>query len=117
MAKNQNTFTLGTLMIESHGKGKPVTLTIGKEKADVEYKELWGVVYLLGSQKHKSEMIPVQKKEMMQFVRKYRIQAKKDIKEGEEIVFWAEINVSETVVNSIAKENGAKVIREQQVPE
>lgn len=111
MARNKNTWTIGGLTIESKGPKKPLTLTIDGKKTEVEYKELWGVVYLLGDKKHKVEMIPVQKKEMMVFSRKYEIEAKHDIKQGERVVFWGEINIPETIVQSIAEENGAKVIR------
>lgn len=111
MKKDKNAFTIGGLTIESRGGKKPLRMTIDGRSTDVEYKELWGVVYVLGDRKHKTEMIPVQKKEMMQFVRKYTIEAKNDIKQGELITFWAEINVPETVVAAIAEENGAKVVR------
>lgn len=110
MAKNKNTFTLGALTIKSNGPKKPLVISVGGKSVDVPYKDLWGVVYFLGSRKHKDELIPVQKKEMMTFSRKYTIEAKHDIKAGEHIVFWGEIDVPRTVVESIALKEGAKVI-------
>ena len=95
--------------------GGRVCITIGTQKTEIDYKELWGVVFVLGEGQYRDDMLPVQKKEMMVFSRKHVIEAQKDIKKGEKLNVWCEVNIPKIVVESIAEENGAKVI--YQMPE
>lgn len=87
-----------------------VRISLGGKTTEVDYKELWGVVFVLGEGQYRDDMLPTQKKEMMVFSRKHVIRAAKDIKKGEMLNVWCEVNVPKTVVEAIAEENGAKVI-------
>lgn len=89
---------------------KKIQLDIGGQKTDVEYKDLWGVVFLLGDEEHQDQMMPTQKKEMMVFSRKHQIMLQKDMKQGETVSVWCEVNVPLIVVESIVEENGAKIL-------
>lgn len=100
---------IGELTIEPAKDGK-LTMSIGKTKAEVEYKELWGAVWYLGNHEFRDEILPIQKKEMMVFARVHTMEATKDIKKGERIQVHCEINIPQTVVEAIAEKEGAKVI-------
>lgn len=108
-AKERSPMVVGKATFKPLEEGK-VSITIGKQSTEVEYKELWGVIFVLGEGKYRDEMIPVQKKEMMVFSRKHVIKATKDIKAGETINVWCEVNIPKTIVEAIAEENGVKVI-------
>lgn len=90
--------------------GKKLRLTIGKESTEVEYKDLWAALFVNADKEQQDGMMPVRKTPMMVFSRKYVIEARKDIKAGEKIVFWGEVNVEQTVVDAIAKREGVKEI-------
>ena len=90
-----------------------VKITLGGKSTTIPYKELWGAVFVLGNDEYRDNMLPVQKKEMMIFSRKHIIEAKKDIKKGEKVSVWCEVNIPQIVVESIALKNGAKVIYQQ----
>lgn len=91
-------------------KDMRVRLEMGGKTCETDYKDLWGAVFMLGDKKYQEAMIPVQKKEMMVFSRKHQIRVTKDVKAGETVNVWCEVNVPQTIVAAIAEENGAKVI-------
>lgn len=76
----------------------------------VDYKELWGAIFVLSDDERRDEMMPVRKEERMIFSRKHVIEASKNIKKGEKINVWCEVSIPKTIVEAIAEENGAKVI-------
>ena len=102
---------VGELTLEALDTKKGVKLTMGKTSCDVTYKELWAALFVIGDADMQAEIMPVRKTEMMVFARKHTIQASRDIKSGELINVHCEVNIPEILVNSIAEENGAKVIR------
>ena len=87
-----------------------VKLTLGKKSTEMDYKDLWGAVFVLGEGKYRDEMLPLRQKEMMVFSRKHVIKVSKDLKAGETVNVWCEVNIPKIVVESIAEKNGAKVI-------
>lgn len=89
---------------------KRVELSIGTKKTEVDFKDLWGVVFLLSNKDQKDSIVPVQKTERMVFSRKHVVQLKKDMKAGETMNVWCEVSIPQTIVEAIALENGAKVI-------
>jgi hypothetical protein len=90
-----------------------VKLTLGKKSTEMDYKDLWGAVFVLGEGKYRDEMLPLRQKEMMVFSRKHVIKVSKDLKAGETVNVWCEVNIPKIVVESIAEKNGAKVIYQQ----
>lgn len=106
--------TTGEVTIEPL-PNKKLKISIGKKSAEVVYGELWGIIFMLGTNEFRDELMPVQKKEMMVFSRKHQIKATKDIKEGETLNVWCEINIPQIIVESIAKQNGAKVIVQKEI--
>ena len=112
---NVNVMKVGDMTITPEKNSRFVTLEIGGKKTRVHYKELWGVVFVLGDGKYRDEMLPVRKEERMMFSRKLQIKAKKDIKAGEIITVWAEFDVAKDVVESIAEKNGAKLITQSTI--
>lgn len=100
---------IGDVTLEPAKEGK-LKITVGKVSSEVSYKELWGAVWYLGDVEFRDEMLPVQKKEMMQFARVHTIEATHDIKKGERLQVHCEVNIPQTIVNAIAKKEGAKVI-------
>ncbi len=110
--KNTNTLEADGVMMEPEPRSRFITITVGGKSARVHYKKLWGMFFVLGDENYRAQMIPVQKEERMIFSRKHRIVAKRDMNAGEELVAWCEVDVRKTVVEAIAEENGAKVIRE-----
>lgn len=111
MAKKHKPMQIGDITVEALPGGK-LRLTLGQKSTEVEYKDLWGVAFLLGKEdkERQDQLVPVQKKEMMVFSRKHVIRAEKDIKAGETLNVWCEVNIPLTIVEAIAEENGAKVI-------
>ena len=110
MAKNPKTMQVGELTITPEARSRFITLELGGKKTRVHYKELWGAMFVLGDGKYREAMLPVQKEERMVFSRKLEVEAKKDIKAGERIVIWTEMDVAKSVVAAIAEKEGAKVI-------
>ncbi len=110
MAKNAKTMQVGELTITPEARSRFITLELGGKKTRMHYKELWGAMFVLGDSKYREAMMPVKKEERMVFSRKLEIEAKKDIKKGDKIVVWIEIDVSKAVVAAIAEKEGAKVI-------
>lgn len=110
----KNTLKVGDLTIIPEARSRYLTLEMGGKTSRIHYKELWGAMFVLGEGKYRDEMIPHQKEERMVFSRKHEIQTNRDIKKGEKLVFWCEVNVPKTIVAAIAEENGAKLITETQ---
>ncbi len=112
--KEDKTLKIGDITVTPL-KGGKLRLSMGDEKTEVEYKDLWGVAFLLGKddKDRLDQLVPVQKKEMMVFSRKHQILLSKDMKHGETVNVWCEVNVPLTVVEAIAEVNGAKVILQQ----
>lgn len=108
--ENQKTMVTGALSFEPLANGK-IRVKVGAKSTDVDYKDLWSIVFFMGNDEQKDTLMPVRKTPMMVFSRKYVIEAKKDIKKGERIVFWGEVNVEQTVVDAIAKREGVKEIQ------
>ncbi len=106
---DKNTLQVGNLTLKP--KGDNIQLILGDQKTTVPFKELWSAVFVLSNGEYKAQMIPAAKEDRMVFSRKLRIRAAKDIKAGEEIVVWTEFDVKQAIVESIAEENGAKVIQ------
>lgn len=115
MASKTKTMQVGDLTITPL-KNMQVRLTMGGKSCEVLYKDLWGATFMLGDKKYQEAMIPVQKKEMMVFSRKHQVRATHDIKKGDILNFWCEVNIPQMIVESIAKENGAKVILQVPTP-
>lgn len=103
---------IGDAVFTPLASGK-IRMSMGGLKTLVDYKELWGVVFMLGEGKYRDDMLPVRKTEMMVFSRKHVVLAERDIKQGETLNVWCEVNVPKTVVEAIAEENGAKVIYQE----
>jgi len=110
MAKNPKTMQVGELTITPEPRSRFITIELGGKKTRMHYKELWGAMFVLGDKKYREAMLPVRKEERMVFSRKLEVEAKKDIKAGERIIVWTEIDVSKAVVAAIAEKEGAKVI-------
>lgn len=113
--ENKRTMVVGALSVEPLANGK-LRMSVGSKQTDIDYKDLWSIMFYLGDDEQKDALMPVKKTPMMVFSRKYVIEAKNDIKKGDKIVFWGEVNVEETVVAAIAKQNGVESI-EPQAPE
>jgi hypothetical protein len=114
---NKRTMQVGELSLEPEARSRYLTATITqkdgtKVKTRVHYKELWGAVYMLGNGEYRAQMIPDKKEERMVFSRKHEIIAKRDIKAGEKIAVWCEVDVAKTVVEAIAEKEGAKVVEQ-----
>lgn len=107
--KIKNVMVIGGMTVTPLKTGK-VKLAIGKESTQVEYKELWGAIFVLSDKERQDAMMPVRKEERMVFSRKHVIKLTKDMKAGETVNTWCEVSIPETIVNAIAEENGAKVI-------
>lgn len=108
--KNPKTLLVGEMTLTPEKRSKFLTLEIGGKKTRVHYKELWGAVFMLGNGDYRTQMIPAKKEERMIFSRKHEILAKRDIKAGEKIAVWCEVDVAKTVVESLAEKEGAKVL-------
>ncbi len=103
------TLQFGKLTIEKL-EGSKFRLTINRSKAEVDFKDLWKAIFLFSPAEQQATLMPAMADERMVFSRKHQIKATKDIKAGEMVTVWCEVNVRDTVVNAIAEENGAKVI-------
>lgn len=91
--------------------GNKVVVNIGKTaNTIVDYKDLWGAIFVLSDKERQDAMMPARKEERMVFSRKHTIEATKDIKKGEIVNVWCEVSIPKTIVEAIAEENGAKVI-------
>lgn len=109
--KNKNTLELvGGVTLIPEGRSRYVTIVVDGKKARVHYKELWGAVFVLGDGKYREQMIPARKEERMVFSRKHEIEVKRDVKAGEKLAVWCEVDVAKTVVAAIAEKEGAKVV-------
>lgn len=97
-------------MVVTPMKDKNVKLSIGNKSTIVEYKDLWGAIFVLSDKERQDAMMPVQKTERMVFSRKHVVQLTKDMKAGEMVNVWCEVSIPQTIVDAIAEENGAKVI-------
>lgn len=106
----------GALSFEPLSNGK-IRVKVGAKSTDVDYKDLWSIIFFMGNDEQKDTLMPVRKTPMMIFSRKYVIEAKNDIKKGDKIVFWGEVNVEQTVVDAIAKREGVKEVHPQEKQE
>lgn len=106
----KNVLQIGDMTITPEARSRYLTIEIGGKSTRIHYKELWGAMFVLGDGAYREAMIPAKAEERMLFSRQLRVRASKDIKAGEEIVVWTEIDVSKVVVSAIAERNGAKVI-------
>lgn len=110
--QSKKTMIFGALSVEPLANGK-IRIGVGSKKTDVEYKDLWGAIFLNADKEAQDAMMPVRKTPMMVFSRKYVIEARNDIKKGDKIVFWGEVNVEQTVVDAIAKQHGVTEVHPQ----
>ncbi len=111
--KDKRTLQAQGIEMTPESRSKYITVTIGKESARILYKELWSMLYVLGDAKYQEQMMPVRKEERMVFSRKLRIRTNKDLKEGEEIVVWAEFDVAKDVAEAIVRKEGG-ILSEQE---
>ncbi len=107
--EKRKTMQIGKMNVTPLDKHR-VQLSIGKATTEVDFKELWGVIFVLSEKEQQDAMMPARKEERMVFSRKHTIEAMKDIKAGDTINVWCEVSIPKTVVEAIAEENGAKVI-------
>lgn len=110
--KSKKTLQLGTMSIKPL-HGDKLLLTLGGKTTETTVKDLFGVTFLLADAEQQDALIPVQKTQMMVFSRKHSIMLSKDMKKGEVVNTWCEINIPQTIVEAIAEENGAKVILQE----
>lgn len=87
-------------------KSPYLTVSIGSVSRRIKKTDLWMLVFMMSKGKTQDDLIPVWEKEMVQFVRQYKIIAKNDMKAGETIVFNANINIPKIVVESLLKKEG-----------
>lgn len=109
MKKKKTIMQIGDMTVTPTKDGK-IELKLGKNKTIVEYKELWGAIFVLSDKERQDAMMPVRKEERMVFSRQIQIKLKNDMKAGEVVKAWTEISIPQTIVEAIAEENGAKVI-------
>lgn len=83
---------------------------IGDEQASVKRTDLWMMVFMTNGGKKQDDLLNVEQKEMMTFVRQHQIKATKDIKTGEMITVNCNVNVPLVVVESLLKEKGVEDI-------
>lgn len=107
--KKKRTMKIGDMTVVPMAHNK-VKISIREKSTIVDYKELWGAIFVLSDKERQDAMMPVRKEERMVFSRKHVIRLNKDMKAGEDVVAWCEISIPETIVRAIAEENGAKVI-------
>ncbi len=107
--KKKKVMQIGEMTCTPMPKGM-VKLSIGTKSTTVDYKELWGAIFVLSDKERQDAMMPVRKEERMVFSRKHVIKLKKDMQAGDSVVAWCEVSIPETIVRAIAEENGAKVI-------
>lgn len=110
--KNPNTLEASGVTIVPDARSKFLTVTVGGQSTRIHYKELWSMLYVLGTPKYQEEMMPVRKEERMVFSRKHEVMTNRDIKKGEKVVFWCEVDVAKTVVAAIAEKEGGKIIEQ-----
>jgi hypothetical protein len=110
---NKRVMQIGDMVLKPIG-GNKVVVTIANAKTIVDYKDLWGAIFVLSDKERQDAMMPVRKEERMIFSRKHVIEASKDIKKGEKINVWCEVSIPKTIVEAIAEENGAKVIYQKE---
>lgn len=107
--KKKNVMQIGDMTFSPTTKGM-VKVSIGSKSTIVDYKELWGVIFMFSDKERQDAMMPVRKEERMVFSRKHTVQLKNDMKAGEMLNVWCEVSIPQTIVDAIAEENGAKVI-------
>ena len=121
MLKNHNIATLAdrvgsnAVNIEiNHDKTNPewIKISVGKETATVERKELFGIALLLANEQEMTEVLetgPKKEVEVVQHTRAVTVKATKDIKEGEEVVFNIQYEVPKRIVEYLG---GTKEVTE-----
>ena len=117
MTNRKKSLKIGDITVTPLVGGK-IKLSLGDKSTTVAYKDLWGPTFLLGKddKELQDQLVPEQKKEMMVFSRKHQIMLQKDMKKGETVNVWCEVNIPQTIVAAIAEENGAKVILQAPEP-
>ena len=109
--KKPQDFEFDKAIFKYDPKTKWLHLKLGTEKAKIKYTDLWMMTFVLGNHKQQDDLIPVEDKEMMVFVRQHQVKATKDIKEGEMITVNCNVNVPVVVVESLLKKEGIEDIK------
>ena len=104
--KTKQNFEFNGATFKFDPKTKWMHLKIGKEKARIKHNDLWMMVFMTSGQKKQDDLIEIDSRDMMQFVRQHQVKATKDIKEGEMITVNCNVNVPLVVVESLLKKEG-----------
>ena len=106
MLKEKQNFEFDNVTFLFDPKKEYFKVKIGNEEASVKRTDLWMMVFMTNAGKRQDDLLEVNQKEMMTFVRQHQVKATKDIKEGEMITVNCNVNVPQTVVDSVLKEKG-----------
>lgn len=100
MLKKKQIFKFGDVSFMVDPKKPHIVMTVGKEKYSIKKNEIWSMAYMMSKEKEQADLIPVQKKEMVEFWKQVEIRATKDIKAGETIKTHIRISIPVEMANA-----------------
>lgn len=113
MIEKTQTFTYGNtgekVSFTIDPKLTTVLVKCGPHKIKMRKSDLWQLAFMISKQKDQDELIPIEKRPMMKFMRIFKVQARKDMKAGEVMEFHTEIDVPLMVVDQLLKEHGVEL--------
>ena len=81
-----------------------ILIGMGKEEAKVKYIDLWGVIFSMGDERQKEQLIPVRQTEMLKYERIHSVQLKKDMKRGQIMNVKCVVDIPKVVATDIENE-------------
>ena len=82
-------------------EGRVLRVRIGENTAYINYKDLYGLVWVMGNEEEQDNLMPVRSTTMRTFFKQHRVIAKKDIKKGEFIVVNCKMDVPTTITEGL----------------
>lgn len=76
-------------------------VTSGNKIGYVEFKELYGIVFMLADPDRQDQLLPVRHTEMTTFTKVHMVKAKKDLKKGDVIKVRCHTNVETAIVDGL----------------
>lgn len=83
---------------------RAVRLTVGTNEVVIPFDEIYSLVYLMSTPEETDGLVPVKKTLVKQIVKMHIVDAKKNIKKGEQIRFRCETNVPVEVVEGLKRD-------------
>lgn len=81
-----------------------IKITLANKVSVIKRDDLWNFIFTIVKTDQQVQMIPVEKKEMVKYIKQHTVELQKDMKKGETMAVNCEVNVRKEVDDAIRRE-------------